>query len=115
MVKQIIEFIKNNKFKNFRNNKWSSSEDYTLYYSIKKDDGKYDVIYLEIEFEGLFGFNIKLDSKLLYKSHNLFEWYKLRRFIKKEYEVYVKNQLKTVEEIIVFLEDVDRNTTQENQ
>ena len=84
---------------------------------IKKDDGEYeyDVIYLEIEFEGFFGFNIKLDGNLLYKSHNLFEWYKLRRFIKKEYEVYVKNHLKTVEETIVFLEDVDRNTTQENQ
>lgn len=117
MVKQVIEFIKNNKYKNFCHNKWTSSEDYTLYYSIKKDDGKYeyDVIYLEIEFEGLFGFSIKLEGKLLYKSHNFFEWYKLRRFIKKEYEVYVKNKLKAVEEIIVFLEDVDRNTTQENQ
>ena len=115
MVKQIIEFIKNNKFKNFCHHKWSSSENYTLYYSIKKDNDKYDDIYLEIEFEGLFGFSIELDRKLLYKSHNLFEWYKLKRFIKKEYEVYVKNHLKTVEEIIVFLEDVDRNTTQENQ
>ena len=115
MVKQVIEFIKNNKFKNFCHNKWSSSDDYTLYYSIKKGNGKYDDIYLEIEFEGLFGFNIKLDRKLLYKSHNLFEWYKLRRFIKNEYEVYVKNHLKAVEEIIVFLEDVNRNTTQENQ
>lgn len=83
MVKQVIEFIKNNKFRNFCNNKWSSSEDYTLYYSIKKDNGKYDDIYLEIEFEGLFGFSIKLERKLLYKSHNFFEWYKLRRFIKK--------------------------------
>lgn len=115
MVKQVIEFIKNNKFKNFCHHKWSSSENYTLYYSIKKDNDKYDDIYLEIEFEGLFGFSIELDRKLLYKSHNFFEWYKLKRFIKKEYEVYAKNHLKTVEEIIVFLEDVDRNTTQENQ
>lgn len=115
MVKQVIEFIKNNKYKNFCHSEWSSSKDYTLYYSIKKDDGKYEDIYIEIEFEGLFGFNIKLDRKLLYKSHNFFEWYKLRRFIKKEYELYAKNHLKTVEEIIVFLEDVDRNTTQENQ
>ena len=115
MVKQIIEFIKNNKFRNFCHSEWSSSEDYTLYYSIKKDNGKDDEIYLEIGFYGLFGFNIKLERKLLYKSHNFFEWYKLRRFIKKEYEIYVKNQLKAVEETIVFLEDVDRNTTQENQ
>lgn len=115
MVKQVIEFIKNNKFKNFRYNKWSSSEDYTLYYCIKKDNDEYDEIYLEIEFECLFGFNIKLDGKHLYKSHNFFERYKLKRFIKNEYEVYVKNHLKTVEKIIVFLEDVDRNTTQENQ
>ena len=50
MVKQVIEFIKNNKFRNFCNNKWSSSEDYTLYYSIKKDNDKYDEVYLEIEF-----------------------------------------------------------------
>ena len=116
MVNQVIEFIKNNKFRNFCRSEWSSSEDYTLYYSIKKDNGKYDDddIYLEIEFEGLFGFSIKLDRKLLYKSHNFFEWYKLKRFIKKEYEVYVKNQLKAVEEIIVFLEDVNRNNTQEN-
>lgn len=115
MVKQVIEFIKNNKVKNFCHSEWSSSEDYTLYYSIKKDDGKYDGINLEIEFEGLFGFSIRLDRKLLCKSHNFFEWYKLKRFIKKEYEAYAKNHLKTVEEIIVFLEDVDRNTTQENQ
>ena len=88
---------------------------FTLYYSIKKDNGKYDDIYIEIEFEGLFGFSIKLERKLLYKSHNFFEWYKLRRFIKKEYELYAKSHLKTVEEIIVFIEDVNRNTTQENQ
>ena len=115
MVKQVIEFIKNNKFKNFCHNKWSSSEDYTLYYPIKKDNGLYNEVYLEIEFEGLFGFSIKLERKLLYKSHNLFEWYKLRRFIKKEYEVYIKNHLKAVEETIAFIEDVNRNTTQENQ
>lgn len=115
MVKQVIEFIKNNKFKKFRHNEWTSSEDYTLYYSIKEDNGEYNDIFLEIEFEGLFGFNIKLDEKHLYKSHNFFEWYKLKKFIKKEYEVYVKNYFKHVEKIIVFTEDVDRNITQENQ
>lgn len=115
MVKQVIEFIKNNKFKKFRYNKWTSSEDYTLYYSIKEDNGEYNDIFLEIEFEGLFGFNIKLDGKHLYKSHNFFEWYKLKQFIKTEYEVYVKNYLNHVEKIIVFTEDVDRNITKENQ
>ena len=70
MVNQVIEFIKNNKFKKFYYNKWSSSEDYTLYYPIKKDNGEYGDIYLEIEFEGLFGFNIKLKRNLLYKSHS---------------------------------------------
>lgn len=113
MVKQIIEFIKNNNYKNFCHHKWTNSENYTLYYSIKKDNDECDDIYLEIEFEGLFGFSIELGRKLLYKSHNFFEWYKLKRFIKKEYEAYVKNYFKTVEEIIVFLEDVDKNTTQE--
>lgn len=115
MVNQVIEFIKNNKYENFCRSEWSSSEDYALYYSIKKDNGKYDEIYLEIEFECLFGFSIKLERKLLYKSHNFFEWYKLKRFIKKKFEEYVKNHLKTVEGTIVILEDVGRNTTQENQ
>lgn len=40
MVNQVIEFIKNNKYKNFCRSEWSSSEDYALYYSIKKDNGK---------------------------------------------------------------------------
>lgn len=117
MVNQIIEFIKNNKFKNFCHHKWPTFENYILYYSIKKDndEDEDEDICLEIEFEDLFGFSIELGRKLLYKSHNFFEWYKLKRFIKKEYEIYIKNHLKTVEETIVSLEDIDRSPTQENQ